>query len=147
MSHATPEDATLILRLYELRTDATMRKARAWVVGEFWPQTPDELASLTSNFGSQENAYFRQVISYWDMAVSFVARGALNADLFADSASELFFICAKLLPHVSKVRENNPLFMTQMEAFVNSSKAYQARVAAAEKNIARLMATRAAKAS
>ena len=41
----------------------------------------------------------------------FVARGALNEELFADSAGELFFIYAKLFPYVGKVRENNPLFM------------------------------------
>ena len=35
---ATPADAEIILKLYELRTEAVMRQARAWIGGEFWPQ-------------------------------------------------------------------------------------------------------------
>ena len=34
---AGPADAEIILRLYELRTEAEMRKARAWMRAEFWP--------------------------------------------------------------------------------------------------------------
>ena|SRR5205085_7047267 len=147
MSKATAEDANLILKLYKLRTESTMRKARAFVIGEFWPQSGEDLAKLVADFGSQENAYYRQVVTYWDMAVSFVARGALNEELFADSAGELFFIYAKLFPHVGKVREINPLFLAKLEDFVNSSKEYKDRVATAGKSIARLAASRAAAAS
>ena len=39
---ATPADAEIILRLYQLRTEAVMRQARAWVTGEFWPKTAEE---------------------------------------------------------------------------------------------------------
>ncbi len=35
---ATPADAEIILKLYQLRTEAVMRQARAWVGGEFWPK-------------------------------------------------------------------------------------------------------------
>jgi len=65
MAKATVEDAELILHLYELRTETIMRKARAFIVGEFWPQSADDLANLVGSFGTQENAYFRQVIGYW----------------------------------------------------------------------------------
>jgi hypothetical protein len=30
---ATPADAEIILKLYQLRTETVMREARAWVVG------------------------------------------------------------------------------------------------------------------
>src|SRR5258708_16298327 len=112
-----------------------MGKGRGFIVGEFWPQSADDLANLVGSFGTQENAYFRQVIGYWDMAVSFVARGALSEELFADSAGEFFFTYAKLFPHISKVREGSPNFMRRLEEFVNSSKDYQERVATAAKNI------------
>jgi len=147
MAKATVEDAELILHLYELRTETIMRKARAFIVGEFWPQSADDLANLVASFGTQENAYLRQVLGYWDMAVSFVARGALSEELFADSAGEFFFTYAKLFPHISKVREGNPNFMRRLEEFVNSSKDYQERVATAAKNIARVSAARAGKPS
>jgi hypothetical protein len=147
MSKATAEDATLILRLYELRTEATMRKARTFVIGEFWPQSGEEVLALLSNFGSQENAYMRQVITYWEMAASFVLRGALNEELFADSGGELFFIYAKFSPFLSKIREVNPGFLGKSEEFVQSSKDYEARIGNMKKTIAQLGSARAAKAS
>jgi hypothetical protein len=39
--------------------------------------------------GSQENAYFRMVVGYWEMAASFVTAGVLNQDLFFESNGEL----------------------------------------------------------
>ena len=41
---ATPADAEIILKLYQLRTEAVMRQARAWIAGEFWPN--DDASSL-----------------------------------------------------------------------------------------------------
>ena len=39
---ATPADAEIILKLYDLRRETLMRQARAWVTGEFWPATAEE---------------------------------------------------------------------------------------------------------
>ena len=78
---ATTQDAHLILKLYQLRTEAEMRKARHWVVAEFWPQSIDEFMKVVNSFPSQENAWVRQVGGYWDMAASFVVQGALNEAL------------------------------------------------------------------
>jgi len=46
---ATPADAEIILRLYELRTEAVMRQARAWMTGEFWPATAEEYFAVAEN--------------------------------------------------------------------------------------------------
>ena len=64
---ATPEDAKLILKLYDLRREPLMRKARDFV-NNFFPQSADEFLKLAQAWGTQENAYVRQVVSYWDMA-------------------------------------------------------------------------------
>jgi hypothetical protein len=40
---ATTEDAQLVLRLYELRREDEMRKARAWYASEFLPNSFDEV--------------------------------------------------------------------------------------------------------
>ena len=40
---ATAQDAELILKLYKLRTEETMRKARAFVGGEFNPTSFAEI--------------------------------------------------------------------------------------------------------
>src|SRR5580698_7540451 len=67
---ATPADAEIILRLYELRTEAEMRKARAWMTGEFWPTTADEFFAVASNPADPHNAWLRQVLTYWEMAAA-----------------------------------------------------------------------------
>ena len=45
---ATPADAEIILKLYELRTETVMRQARAWMTGEFWPNTADEFFAVAA---------------------------------------------------------------------------------------------------
>ena len=90
----TAEDAKLIMRLYDLRREAEMRKARHWYAG-WWPASTDEVLQILKAFGTQENAWFRQVNGYWDMAASFVLRGALNEELFFDSGGEMWFTFSK----------------------------------------------------
>ncbi len=93
---ATHNDADIILKLYDLRREEVLRKARHWVVFEFNPKTPEEFLAALQGAGSQENAYFRQVISYWEMAASLVIHGAVKSDLYLDSNGEGITIFAKL---------------------------------------------------
>ena len=136
MQNATTADAELILHLYELRTEECMRKARKYIAFEFSPRNVDDVIKIQSSYGTDENAYYRQVLSYWEMAASFVTRGALNVELFSDSAGELFFLYAKFRPFIAQIRENNPLYMVNMEKVVNLSKENQDRVERMAVNIA-----------
>ena len=95
---ATPADAEIILKLYELRTEALMREARAWMVGEFWPTTAEEFFAVALNPADPHNAFLRQVITYWEMAAAMVLHGAVSADLFVDCNGEGFFLLAKFAP-------------------------------------------------
>src|SRR5271157_3014902 len=97
---ATPHDANLVLKLYDLRREAEMRKARSWFVAEFWPQSADDVLQVANAFPSQENAWLRQVGGYWDMAAALVLHGALNEELFLQPgiSGEMFFLFAKLYP-------------------------------------------------
>ncbi len=92
---ATTADAELILHLYKLRGEAVMRKARAFVTGEMSARSTDDLLKVQRGAGTQENAYWRQVVTYWEMAASFVLRGALDADLFLDSSMEGVLVYSK----------------------------------------------------
>jgi hypothetical protein len=85
------DDANLILRLYELRRDETMRKARKWFVENYFATNLEEAGALCPP-GSQENAWMRQVTSYWEMAASFVASGVLNQELFFQSNQEMLLV-------------------------------------------------------
>src|SRR5512142_1759029 len=101
---ATTEDAELILKLYDLRREPVMRKARNFMA-QFFPQSTDDVMQVMTAFGSDENAYFRQVLGYWEMAASLVLRGAVHEELFMDNANEMFFTFAKLAPYLQEIRE------------------------------------------
>jgi hypothetical protein len=92
---ATAADAELILLLYELRREETLRKARRFMVFDFQPKTLEELRAVSRDTKSEHNAAWRQVLSYWEMTSSLVLRGALDADLFLDSNGEGILIYAK----------------------------------------------------
>jgi len=116
---ATPADAEIILRLYELRTEAVMRQARAWVTGEFWPATAEEFFAVAENPADPHNAWLRQVLSYWDMASAMVLHGAVSAELFVDCNGEGFFLLAKCAPILEAIREKNPAILAKTAELVN----------------------------
>jgi hypothetical protein len=101
---ATYEDANLILRLYELRRDETLREARNWFGAHFHPASAEEMMQKYP-FGSKENTYTRMVISYWDMACSFVTSGVLNQELLFQSGGELLFVWEKIRPITEGMRK------------------------------------------
>lgn len=94
---ASSSDADIILKLYELRTEPTMRAARKFV-SDLNPASFEELAALQRDFGSENNGYWRQVLSYWEMAAAFILHDALDAELFLDTNNENFFYYAKFTP-------------------------------------------------
>jgi hypothetical protein len=116
---ATNGDAQLILKLYELRTEERMRTARRWVTAEFWPQSAQEVLTLLRATDTEQNAYLRQVMSYWEMAAAFVLHGALDADLFLACNSENLFILAKLHPFLKEIRQEHPGLLLRTEELTN----------------------------
>jgi hypothetical protein len=119
----TAEDAKIIMRLYDLRREPEMRKARAWFAA-WWPRSVDDILKVMQASGTQENAWFRQVNGYWDMAASFVLRGAVNEELFFDSGGELWFVLAKLHPFLKEVRQkgNVPQGFVRVEKVATRTK-------------------------
>ena len=101
---ATYDDAKLILKLYGLRREEKMREARAWVVANFKPKTVDEMLKLCPP-GSSENAKMRQVITYWDMAASFVSMGVLNPEMFFANNRECLLVWVRVRPYIAELRE------------------------------------------
>jgi len=128
----TPADAQLILELYDLRREAELRKARNWWVVDFWPNTADDFLKVAWAMGTQENAWFRQVSGYWDMASSFVVHGALHPDLFLEGgfSGEMFFIFAKIQPILKELREKmqSPGLFRNVETAIMGSKAGRERL-------------------
>ena len=122
---ATPADAELILKLYDLRRETEMRKARNWWLVNFWPESAEDVMKVAMAMGAPENNWMRQVGGYWEMAASLVLHGALNEDLFLEPAfsGEMFFIFAKMYPFIKELREkmNIPTMMGNIEKLVTGS--------------------------
>ena len=90
MMQATFDDVNLILRLYEMRRDDRMREARNWFTGNFKVRTLEEWTALCAP-GTDANASYRMVTSYWEMVASFITSGVLNPELFYQSGGEMLF--------------------------------------------------------
>lgn len=125
---ATVEDAELILKLYDLRREETMRQARHWITAEFQPQSFEEFVAPIRAWGTEQNAWFRQVTSYWEMAAAFVLHGSLNGDLFLDCNGEPLFIYAKFQPFLTEMRKQNPNFLMRIERLLERYPAARERV-------------------
>jgi hypothetical protein len=117
----TYDDVNLILRLYELRREQKMREAREWFATNLKANNLDELAVLCPP-GSKESAYFRMVISYWEMVSSFITSGVLNQELFFQSGGELLFVWERFKGLVPLTREayKNPTLYLNLETVANA---------------------------
>ena len=122
----TAADAHLILKLYDLRREPEMRKARSWWLNEFWPENADDFATVAGAMGTQENNWLRQVGGYWSMAASFVLQGALSEELFIQPAvsGEMYFLFAKVHPFLKELREKmgDPHLFGNIEKVITKSK-------------------------
>ncbi len=101
--NATYQDVDLILRLYEMRRETRMREARRWFAAHFKVRTLDEF-NRTCPPGSEPNASFRMLVTYWDMVASFVTSGVLHQDLFFQSGREIFFVWLRVIDVLPELR-------------------------------------------
>ena len=113
----TYDDANLILRLYEMRREDRMRKARAWFASTCKGVHTFEALMAIAPGGSDENASFRMVVSYWDLVASFVASGVLHRELFFQSGRELLVVWVRLRQLLPALRETykDPNYMRNLE--------------------------------
>ncbi|HTZ96578.1 MAG TPA: hypothetical protein VMB18_09290 [Terriglobales bacterium] len=139
MSAPTTADADLILKLYDLRREAEMRKARNWWLG-FWPQSAEDIIKVASALGTQENAWMRQVSGYWEMAASLVLHGVLNRELFLEGSfsGEMFLLFGKCEPFLKEVREktNSPNIFGNVEKVIATTPGGMDRVKQVQERVA-----------
>jgi hypothetical protein len=143
-SLATPADAEIILKLYDLRRETLMRQARAWVIGEFWPATADEYFAVASNPADPHNAFVRQVVGYWEMAAAMVLHGAVSAELFVDCNAEGFFLLAKFAPILEEIRQKNPMFLQKTSEMIKRFTGAASKYEAVQKNVEAMRSRRQA---
>ena len=116
-THATHEDAKLLLQLYDLRREKRLRQARDFVGRElkfkdykdFQKRYPD---------ASKGGLFIGMVLGYWDMACTLVAKGLIAEDLFNATNYEHVAVWQKLKPIIEAWRKqyNYPDFARSLEA-------------------------------
>jgi len=137
------EEAGLILKLYELRREDTMRKARDWYFREF---NPESFAEFNAAMFSDHSGHLRMVVSYWDMAAALVNNGAISMDLFNDSNGEHFGVFAKCELLLGEIRAAyGPKFAASLEKLIDATPDGRKRSAAAREQIKAIRAQLAAK--
>ena len=113
------EEAGLILELYELRREETMRKARDWYFRDF---NPNSLADFSAAMFSEHSGHLRMVVSYWDMAAALVNNGAISLELFNDSNGEHIAIFSKIEPLLGEIRAAYaPQFGANLEKLIDAT--------------------------
>lgn len=129
---STPHESMMgILKLYELRSEQTMRKARDWFAISFNPKSTQDILQVLVG---DHSADFRMVASYWDMATAFVVLGAINEEMFNAINTEHVMVYAKLQPFLEELRAvpGIPpyLYLKHLEPVVRQLPDWEQRVAA-----------------
>ena len=121
------DEAGLILKLYELRREEVMRKARDWYFREF---NPGSIQDYTQTLFSEHSGYLRMVVTYWDMAAALVNHGAISFELFDETQGEHIGVFAKIEPLLGEIRGlYNPRFAANLEKLVDDTPNGRERVA------------------
>jgi hypothetical protein len=114
-------DVALILKLYELRREEGIRRARKWYFTEFNPQSAEDVLKVFVGSGHDGSAYYRMITSYWEMAASFVNNGGIDEKMFLDANGEHVGVFSKVEPFIEELRQaiGLPDYLRQLENLVN----------------------------
>jgi hypothetical protein len=113
------EEAGLILELYKLRREDTMRQARDWYFREF---NPESIEDFNNAMFSAHSGHLRMVVTYWDMAAALVNHGAISTDLFDDCNGEHLGVFSKIEPILGEIRQAySPKFAANLEKLIDAS--------------------------
>jgi hypothetical protein len=136
------KDADLILKLYELRREATMREARNWIFA-FNPTTVQDVIDVLI---SEHSGHYRMVISYWEMAAAMVNNGSIDEKLFNETNGEHLFVYMKIQPVLEDIRKlfGNPEFLSNLETLVKRMPNYEETITAMRARVAKFAEMRAA---
>ncbi|HEY7404301.1 MAG TPA: hypothetical protein VIB39_12320 [Candidatus Angelobacter sp.] len=144
MAKAKAADAQLILQIYNLRREPVMRAARKYCVSDLWPQNYEEFKAVVTGYGTEPNACFRQVLTYWNMVAAMVLQGAVNEDLFFATNGEPYFLWAKFGHYIAQARKDqiDPEFLSHLEKLMSKPQAKK-RIKGLQERLAARMAAAA----
>ena len=116
MVRLDPQNAQLLLQIYDIRREARLRQAREWMIGNFWAEDMEGFNAICPP-GTDENAFYRQVTTYWEMVAAIVNRGMLDEDLFFESTTEPLLVWLRVKNVTLEFRNarKNPLILRNLE--------------------------------
>ena len=144
---STHEDADLILKLYDLRREATMREARNWM----FTFNPTSIQDIMDVMIGEHSGHYRMVISYWEMAAAMVNNGSIDEKLFHETNGEHLFVYSKIEHLIPELRAmfGSQEFLLNLETLVKRIPDYETKLndmRARMKKFGEMIAERAAKA-
>ncbi|MBK6748510.1 MAG: hypothetical protein KA956_15095 [Pyrinomonadaceae bacterium] len=136
------ESAELIMRLFDLRRDTLMRDGRDWFV-KFHPESGQDI--IQAMVDPKTTGYYQMVVSYWDMAASFVNRGAIDPEMFLETNGEALMVFAKIEPFLEEVRTalSDPTYAKNLETLAMSLPDAKESMDARREMIKKMMEARA----
>ena len=131
MRSPQPSDAELILKLYEIRRDPELRIARKWFLTDFNATSWAEIKSRYLSH-SDEDRYFRMVVSYWEMVATLVNHGLIHPEVFFDHSGEHIVTWDRCKPWIAEARAAlRPTYLYQFEKLVGDHLEFRKRTIAA----------------
>lgn len=113
------DEAGLILKLYELRREEVMRKARDWYFRDFHPQT---ISDFTDAMFGEHSGHLRMVVSYWEMAAALVNEGAISLEMFTSTNGEYIGVFGKIEPLLGDIRAAySTRYATNLEKLIDAA--------------------------
>ena len=96
-------DADLILKLYDLRREDSLRAAREQLAAEFWPRNAKEAVAVVA-LDHPLNRSYRQVSTYWEMVYRMARHGIIHGDFLVENNGEGLLLYAKVEPYLTEIR-------------------------------------------
>ena len=111
-----------------MRRDEEFRKAREWFDTEFNPQSAQDVIEVVSG-SFADSAYFRMVLSYWEMVAGLVNYGSIDANLIHTTNVEHLRYWAKIEPFMADIRKvAGSDFAPELEKLVKTAPDYEKRL-------------------
>lgn len=139
------DEADLILKLYDLRREATMRTARDWYFREF---NPESMEDINNALFSEHSGHLRMVLTYWEMAAALVNHGAISVEMFTETNGEYLGVFCKVEPFLAEMRTVlAPNYLVNLERLIDAMPDGRQRVAAMRERLKAVRSRMAARAA
>jgi hypothetical protein len=113
-------DAELVLKLYELRREPLLRESRK-TMNAWFPKTVDHFMKIMKP-DHPDNAAFRQVSGYWEMAFGMAKHGVIHAEFLIENSGEGLWFYARVERYLEELRKTaSPRLFANAEWVANNT--------------------------